>query len=287
MLYEVITKYSTLKGWGFNSPVDVSVYGNGGYMLSKVNSASFATDLNQNVIWHGEDGDNDDCLFFYSTGITKWSYDEDQDVFEHESNDYADKAFYYLSDQGEPKLVIQSAVETSAVTDEVSSYAYYQLYEADLVNLIQSGRVWYGDSFQSGRSINYTFPISEVVDGASLNVFVKAAGRASVGSAFSIYWNGTQAGTISFGSVDTGSKLTEYARTGESRFIVSTSLASSILKLSFNSSSSSATGWLDCIELNYRRKLSFEDTELLFRNPASVGDRRVSRYTIANVSSVV
>lgn len=280
-------KFNTLEEWGFSNPEKVTLYGNGGYMLPKMNAASFDTDLTQNAVWQGKDGDNDDCLFFYSTGTVQWTFDRDLKSFTHKTNDYSDEAFYYLSDQGDQKLVANPSDESLVVTDEVSSYAAYQLYEKDLVNLIESGRDWYGDTYQAGRSLNYSFPIANLVSGSSINICVKVAGRASASSAFSITWNGVPISTVGFTGVDTGSKLTEYARAGESRFNVSNSLPTSVLKLTYDSPSSSATGWMDYIELNYNRELNLDDSELMFRNPESVGEGRVSRYHLENISGKI
>ncbi len=277
-------KYSMLESWGFTNPEAVGVYGNGGFMLSKVNAVSLSSDLMQNAIWHAQDGNGEDCLFFYSTGTIRWTFNEQQNAFTHQSNDYADKAVYYLSDQGPAKLVELVDDDVVVLTDTVSQYADYQLYEQDLENLIQSGRDWYGDRFQPGRTINYSFPIKNSVADRPVNVLVKAAGRSSGSSSFSVLWNGNRQQLISFQGVDTGSQLTEYARSGQTRFSVYSGLATSVVGLTYNSSNSSALGWLDYIELNCWRRLEYEDDPLFFRNPETVGEGRGSLYQIEGLN---
>ena len=277
--------YATLKSWGFSDPENVCLFGNGGYMLSKMNDDPFEDDLVQNSVWHGKDSKNADCLFFYSTGTIEWTYNSAVGVFKHQSNDYADQAVYFLSEQGSRKLVMTLPEASSAYTDDINTFLDYQLYEDDSENLIQSGRQWFGDSFQAGESQQFSFTVDNLDLDSPYNVYISAAGRGSGSSSFSIYYNGSFESSINFSAVETSSSLTQYANTGESRFELDNPASEVDLTLKFNSSSSSAYGWLDYIELNTYRNLVMDGSSMNFRFPGSVGPGKVSRFNLSGVSS--
>lgn len=276
-------RYSELRSWGFANPASVSVFGNGGLMLPKMVAEPFFDDLQQNPVWHSKGSNNEDCLFFYAPGTTRWSYASNS--FTHQANDYSLVSYYFLTDQATPLLLETVPTETRETTDEVTSFVHYQYYEAELVNLIESGRHWLGEQFQAAQNRSFSFSIPNPVSGKSLNCFVAAAGRSSGISSFSISVGGSVRSTVSLGAVDTSNNIAQYANLGQSRFYIPAPTSATTFTLTYNASGSISTGWLDYIELNAECELSMNGSSMNFRTPATIGEGRISRFAISNSNS--
>ena len=277
--------FSQLQSWGFSSPANVCLYGNGGYMLSKLNSDPVADDLIQNPVWYGKDKNNADCLFFYSSGTVEWTYYKSVDSFKHTGNDYSDVTYFFLSDQGTPMVVSEIESTTDDFTDDVSTFLDYQLYENDLENLIQSGRRWFGEKFQRGQSRQFEFSVSNPVETEPFSIYTEAAARSSQNSSFSIYYNGVLRSSLNVSSVDTSDPIGQYANVGQNRMAVSSPQASSVLRFDYSASNSSALGWLDYIELSAHRYLTMVGASMNFRVPASVGSGKVTRFNLSGAQT--
>ncbi len=272
--------YSQLENWGFSSPENVKIYGNGGYMLSKTNDSSFQDDLSQISIWHGKDENNDDCIFFYSTGTIKWNYDEDTDLFSHEKNDYSDYCYYYLSDQGSQKFVEDTNEETSSFNHDISTFQDYQLYENDATNVLKSGRKWYDDRFSVNNSKTYEFSFPNIVSSSPATISVESIGRSESSSRFLLYVEDEQISNLYFQSVDVSSSSSIYASTNKTTVEYSDLDEEFEIRLRYAASSPSSNGWLDFIEINATRNLVFDSPQLIFRTPKTVGEGNITRYNL-------
>lgn len=277
--------FSSLESWGFSDPSEVCLYGNGGYMLPKMNSSRFNDDLTQIPVWQGRDANNEDCLFFYSAGTVQWSYYSSVNAFRHTGNDYSDVSFFYLSDVGTPLVVEQLPAETAPVTDQVTSFLDYQLYEVDAENLIHSGRRWFGPAFLSGASRQFSFLMSNLVPDQPLSIYIELAGRSSQSSSFRLTYNDRAEATVALSAVDTSDPLATFASVSQRRITISNPAASSMIGLTYNASTSSASGWLDYIEVNASRNLVMDGSYFSFRNPSVTGVGRVSQYTISGIQN--
>lgn len=277
--------YSQLQSWGFSNPSQVNLYGNGGYVLPKMNDEEYPDDLVQNSIWHGKDSENQDCLFFYSTGTIKWNFDEASNLFTHERNDYSDYAFYYLSDQGNTSLIEDAESETASFTQDVSTFTGYLVYEDEKVNLIETGRRWYGDRYTNGQSRNYNFSVSHLNQSSPVKVHVEFAGRSELVSRFKIFADVNQVDEVTFEPVDVTSITNLYASARQSTIELSGLSQDFRISLRYLSSNSSSYGWLDFIELNFKNDLVLDQPQLIFRDNDSVGDGTVTRFNLTATSS--
>lgn len=277
--------FSDLKSWGFADPSKVSVFGNGGYMLSKLVDDPLTDDLAQNPVLFAKGASNEDCLFFYAPGTVKWTWNPAADAFTHQGNDYSNVSYYYLTDRFTPLTVQKRTAESGQATDQVNQYLYYQLYEVDAENLIASGRRWFGDRFQPGQSRNYSFSIPTPAAGRRLNGYVEGAGRSSASSSIAVKSGANALGSLVFGSVDTGDAIGQYANTGQSRFYLANPSSSLNFTLTYNASASSSLAWLDFFELNGYCTLSMSGGAMSFRYPGSVGAGKISRFTLSDTNT--
>ena len=277
--------FDQLKAWGFSDPEHVCLYGNGGFMLPKMNDDAFLDDLLQNPVWHGKDKSERDCVFFYATGTLKWNYDPSSGGFKHQRNDYANEAYYFLSDAGMAYPIESLPVEATVFTYDVHHFQDYCLCEDEKENLIHSGSRWFGERFQAGNSQYCNFSLDHLDSSFPVDVFIEGAGRSVNSSALSVYHNQTLKGQMNFQPVQMGDGTALYASLGQSRFQMNNAESDLQLKISFGASSSSSLAWLDYVEVNFYRDLKIDTDPLFFRDPESVGSGQIARFNLNGAGS--
>ncbi len=96
--------------------------------------------------------DRNDRIFFYGQGPHVILPDSSGRFFSHEIHPYSDTTFYYLTYTAgvSQKIAVSNFPDTGGtVLDEFDEYYYY---EADLRNLLGSGRTWLGEFIDSEAS---------------------------------------------------------------------------------------------------------------------------------------
>lgn len=269
-------------------PRNIRLYGNGGDMLPENNAVFRHDDLYENAIYvQGEsDGrfDQDDYILFYSKGPCKWTYDSANNFYSHQLNKFTVSTAYFLTTSLSPGKRITVAASLSDPADyTVTSFDDYKYHEKDSLNLIKSGREFYGEVFDVRTSYTFNFDLPNIVTGSDIKIKTSVLAR-SVGyeTSFRVYSGSSQVlyVTIPACSPDYTSS---YARitSGSASFISGNPV---VLRFDYNKNgNSSASGWLDYIELNCRRYLSFVSGQLAFRDASSIG-MGVSEFIIGNAN---
>ena len=285
--------YSDLINMGINpagiNPSKIGIFGNGGKMLPESNAAFRYDDLTENAIYvHGEaDGqfNQGDYILFYAQGISYWTPDYINGVFNHTLNKYSDHAYYYLTtDMGQAKRITVEAQAILPSNFSVTDFNDYAFHENDSLNLIKSGREWYGEVFDiiTTHSFSFTFPNRKT----SSRVYLKtslAARSKDLSSSFSINAAGNNY-LVSIPGVPS-SYNTEYAASSQDTmsFLSSASLLN--LSITYLKSGFTSIGWLDYLSLNVRRNLVFSGSQMSFRDLVSVGIGNISEFKMQNTSA--
>ncbi|MES2372487.1 MAG: type IX secretion system sortase PorU [Bacteroidota bacterium] len=268
----------------------IKLYGNGGGMLDENNAIQRPDDLFENPIEMNDGGDGlfngSDYFLFYAPGPHRWLKDSANQSFSHQKNRYSDTSYYYITIGGTGKRIpLQSAAGTANVT--VNSYNERYFYENDLVNLVNSGKEWYGEEFNTnlGGNSTRTFTIDwpGLITGQPITLVSSFAAR-SVGAAssFSARINGQQVQTANIPGV-TGFFLDAFATASTQRSNASVAQSSLGLAFIYSPTAGGAQGWLNWFELHGRRNLSVTaNTALFFRDWQSVAANAIAGFTIAN-----
>ena len=277
--------YSDLQSWGFSNPSSVKVFGSGGYMLPTMNNESFYDDLQQIAIWRGKDGSNNDCLFFYSTGTVKWTYNSSKKMFLHKQNYFADNAIYFLTDAGTDLLVQDEEKPDTDPSAQITEYDYYARNESDESNLIQSGVTWYGNRHSSGQNKTYSFDIPNRIESDTLKIYAETIGRSSSQSSLKFFINTLFWDEITYNSLATDDPESMYGRFGAFRKdkIITGSTIS--IGTTYNASNSNSEAWIDFIDVNNRCRLTMSNAQLSFRDIRSVKNASVNEFKIAQANS--
>jgi len=256
--------YDQLSRLGFSQPSQVAVYGFGGHALPEAIDQCTADDLPEVAIYHDTERRR---LLFYGQGLIEWSYNTSRG-FVHRQNTYDTKAYYFLhqkSDAAPLSLNTDPLSFTSlggAKGVPVQQYDLHLLHEQDLINIGQSGREKYGESFLTSSSQKFDFA---QVDSGTVRVTVNFVACSTAPSTLSASLNGTELGQSTIAQ-----KSNDYAFASETNLDKTLSLdqaAGLSLQLRFTPKAgvTPSLANLNYIRIQAKRNFSKPDNFELFR----------------------
>lgn len=286
--------YDFLKDLGLDpdnlDPRKLQVYGNGGGMLPEDNGTFRHDDLVQNPVIVSGEGDGTfnagDYILLYAEGPDKWSYDEAGDRFNYNINLYDTKNYYFITVGSANGLRVESTASASGANNTATTFDDYAVHEKEEVNLIKSGKEWYGDYFNFAvTSRSFSFNIPNMVTSEPVELGVKIAARSSSSSTvMPVNVNGQNIKTFTLTKV-TGVYTDTYARVENSYFNADLNSGNITVDVGFNNSSNAAEAWLDRITINARRDLNFSGSQMLFRDSRTVGAGNITKFSIQGGSA--
>lgn len=295
-IYVITAAY--LRALGINpgsiDPRTIKIYGNGGREVPESNLAPRASDLNEDAIYvEGEsDGrfDEGDYVLFFGKSVRNWDYDPTTHLLSHYINHYSDQNFYWLTVGGAAgrRMAVQQSLSDNPVAAP-TKFLDMALVENDQVNLLSSGKDWFGQAYAPGASYTYVNLLPGLVADDVITYRFRLIARSDVTPSFTVRENGTVGGGTFLGTYSLGAVFYESANTYASERVVTatstSNLTNSTSQLSFTFSGSiSASGWNDWIEIEYPRGLQASNGNYLrFRSPDNVNG--VAEYTLGQFTS--
>ncbi len=284
--------YSFLQNIGIDvttiNPQNIRIYGNGGGMLSELNSVKRSDDLVENAIYVQGESDamfnQGDYVLFYGKGPNSWSYNSTAcPQFKHILNLYSDSAYYFITtDLGAGKRIQSQASSTLSATNTVNSFDDYSFHENENVNFIKSGREWFGEYFENTNSYNFSFSFPNIDVSAPATVKTSLASR-YLTSGSATYSVSSQSGSTSISIPNvTGSEYDDYARILSGCY--SFAPTNSTITVNVTKQTTDAIAWLNYIEVNARRQLNMSGVgdQLIFQDAQSTGSGNVAQYAITS-----
>lgn len=277
-------------------PRNIRIYGNGGGLLPEQNAAFRYDDLTENSIFiSGEsDGSFDagDYILFYGRSTHKWKFDRAATnglQYTFIKNYFSDTAYFYITaDLGPGKRIQPLASNPNAPTDFCTAFDDFSHREIDAVNLVKSGREFYGEYFDITTQYSYAFPFPGLVSNDTVRVKVNLAGR-NIGSDcyFRVDHN---SGNYQLQCSQTGSSYldnvgNENYGLGAQSFLFNDPANPTTVNIKVTKLTSSATGWMNYVTVNCRRSLSLSGSQMLFRDNRTVGAGRITRFTLTGGNS--
>ena len=273
----------------------INVYGSHFGLLPFINSVPRPTDMLINAIEvvDGGDGgfDAGDHILFYASAAQRWELGDS--LFRHTKNVYTDSASYFVGIDVDEPMRIQSAVlSTDAATQTVTQFNDRQFINRDLVNLLKSGRTWYGEVFDITTSYSFNFETPNLVSSSPACVVMSGAARTlnsgvvSNSSTFTITSGGALNQTIPVAGV-ANNYTGPIGRAFKQTFCWNPSGNNVPVTVTFNKFDPvTSVGWLDYLELNCRRVLRMSGDQLSFRDLASVGTGEIADFVIDQAQNV-
>ena len=275
--------YSQLRDMGISNPEEVAVFGNGGYMLPKMNNESYYDDLQQNPIFHTTDAGGNNCIFFYVPGTTKWIYNETAGRYEHQINGYSENSYYFLTDDVGSSLLVGEEVSSEVADTTINEFTQVAFIEDEDVNLLETGRQFFGDKFANGNSRTYNFHFDKPLHNGKAIMRVAVAARASVQTHMLLYVNNVFMDSIQLSATSTTNVYAIYARENEKVYIINAEKDIAVT-LRYASSESGATGYTDHISLNVESDLALVGDQVVIQTDKAANKALVA-YQLQNATN--
>jgi hypothetical protein len=279
---------SFLQGLGLNTNVDprrIKIYGNGGRMVPLQNSEYYPNDLTENAVQvvGEEDGvfDSQDYVLFYAEGVDNWNQENFTNL-----NLYEDKSYYYVTTSGDLGKRIPEIVQPTAnPTTTITTFDDYQFHEVDNVNVLELGRIWFGESFSvtNERTFDFTFP--NLVTTVPVDFNMHFVTESSVVTTFSAEANGQVIGSQSFQAVNPESSEKAINRSIKNAINLSSDNVAVKIKYE-NNGVPNSKAYLNFIRIKAKRNLAGYNKQFRFQSAEAGTNIGVGEYQISNASSI-
>ncbi|NCC72812.1 MAG: type IX secretion system sortase PorU [Sphingobacteriia bacterium] len=287
--------YAQLAELGMNmnglSSANLSIFGNGGGMLPESNAASRFDDLQETsiAVYDGGDGvfDPGDYFIFYGIGPDIWKLDQVHMRFYHQKHAYDNYSYYFITpDAGEGKRITTIPSSNEPPTHISATFNDYQFHELDQVNLIKSGREWFGEIFDLTTSYDFIFPFPNLTADASHHFKIRTVAKSELTSTFVATVNNLDPLIIPINGIPDNPEG-QYAKDASGEMAFEATGDNINISLQYNKSANDAQGWLDYIELNVVRNNVFTAGQMAFRYLPSLGLYNVTEFRLNNANSTV
>lgn len=285
--------YTTLQAMGMDmnglNPNQIRVFGNPSGALPEKNSTARYDDLTEMALYvsGAEDGsfDEGDFVLFYGQEPIRWILNGDK--YERDRNYYSDTTYYYLcADSGIDGLRVGEKESLSAedATTIVTEFPDFQWHEEELMSPYNIGRNWFGEMRNSQDpelGLDFVFPNLATDKALSFNAVVMGRNKSSV-MHYSLRINDNL--LVNNGVIaKTGENYYGILANPSGQFFVDSDTAR--LALSMNPAETSATLYLDYIEIYAWRQLKCTGNRFPFRFKPSQLSAEKSAIWVQNVGN--
>lgn len=277
--------YSDLVGFGIDpatvNPANLSIYGNGGGMLPERNSTARHDDLQENPIYiHGaEDGsfNEDDYVLFFGMGPHTWN--EQLNFILQELNLYEDYSYYYLTTSFEAgNRILTEDPPVGAVSNTTSKFNDFQVVEDELHNLIESGKVWYGDEFGEITTRDYHFHFPHIVPETPVSIKTSVANRTYINDLMVINVNNDFSDSVTLTSIDVNS--TKFGQKKKKTVYLNDLDPDIHVKIDYFPAEPGSRMWLNFINVNAISAIKPINGQLQFRDLSTIAEGAITQFVV-------
>ncbi len=254
-------------------PHTISIYGNGGTETPLDVSAPAPDDLVQNavdVVDAGSIGalDPSDYILMYGKTPRGWAYQPATKSFAHYLNHFSETNVYWLTyGTGAPKPMTQVPSAADPAPYVLSSVIDRVVREDEKTNILASGLEWQGQSFNGGDQITLVQPLPGIDPAAPVRYRFHLGSQSNSSSSFTVTEHGAVIGSIGLGGTQVGDYFASQFINGILDRTISPSIPDqqSQLRFAYNTPSATGKGFLDWLEITYRRNLVALADQFRFR----------------------
>jgi hypothetical protein len=270
------------------NPRNLKIYGNAGGMLPHLNSTPRVDDLMENPIFVSGELDNkfdkEDYIIFYGQSPHKWFLNPNTNNYQHQLHLFSDTTFYFLTFDNTPgkRIQVQNS-HNSPANQTITSFDDYAFHENDIYNLIQSGRMWYGEKFEFVTSHNFSFSFPNIDMSQQAVLEADIIIRSDRDNIMKMTAGGVTSSISTRTLNNMSDYLSVYAHEGSGRVSFLPQSASISVNLEYPKTVSSSVAWLNFLRINVRRHLRMHGHQMHFRDRFSIGPNNVSEFILNNV----
>jgi hypothetical protein len=286
-VYKISKSFLNQIGLNVNAdPRNIKIYGNGGRMLPLLNSTYYPSDLAENAIQVIGESDgifnDNDYILFYAEGVDNWNAESQTN-----SNLFATKSYYYITNSGQLGKRIQNFIQpTNPSTQTITTFDDYQFHEVDLINVVRTGRQWFGEAFNINNIQEFTFEVPNAVPSSLANLNVIVGSDAFNATTFKVEANSQLVGTINLSALTAGSGTELSIAALPSNTTISASNTIKI-KLTYNNNGvPSAKAYLDNIILKSKRNLTGYGKQFRFKYNDASTLSGIAEYQLNSASGI-
>lgn len=274
-----------LKNAGFIRPENVRLFGSRNVAMSRWNTNSVGNRPQQLPIFRYREAGGNESILFYVQGDVRLEYDPVTSQYRHLRNQSARgySWFYLTEDAGvdlTPPLFDQPAGNPDVIT---AAYDDFGLWEAENINLLESGSLWFTAMISGGNSLAKSFSFQDRLENEAVKFNLHAAGRSTSSTRMELAINGNGAGNILFRPIQPATE-TDFATLDS---VQTSSLLAGVtftLSLRYHGSSSDQS-WLDFASVQIRRTLNYRGIPLIFRDGRQAGKNAIVEYRVTGATS--
>lgn len=264
-------------------PRRLKIYSHGGRSLPLVNALNTDFDPPQIAIQvNGEaDGsfDNDDEILFYAESTLGFVEENNSNI-----NPYADRAYFYITADGDTGHRIFPYVSPSGPTDlTITTFDDYQFVEEDRFTPIIVGRRWFGDRFDIENDRTYEFNFENIVTSEPMLVKVYAASASQSQTSMNVNVNGEDVDILSFRAISGTSLGFADQYIGN----LTPTGPNVTVNLNYNNGSNpTSRGYLDYISIEATRNLIAASEQFDFLYKDATTESGIGEYVLSNTQNI-
>jgi len=273
---------------GINSS-DLQLYGNIGGRLPKANAEKQPDDLSEIPLLMnaGDSFGSNDFFTFYAEGADRWSYDNTTQQYSNQKNVYDNNNYVFLRIDGANGKRIQQVSSNDSPTYESDEFDFLQIYEDDRTNLLGAngstegtGKEWYGDYFSQENERNYSdkFDITDINTDEEARIKMKFAARGEDQTFTFLRVNAAEFSQKAFGT-NLSDIEADYAKKVFIDTPVNLQSSGNDISIEYQRSTSNDEGWLDYIQLEYRKKITNKYPQIRVSDKKSI-DQEVASLSV-------
>ena len=267
----------------------IRLYGNGGGMLPQRTSDPRDDDLVENAVLmeDGGDGtfDQGDYFVFYGESPHQWELDLADGLFEHTTNRYTHRNFYFITIGTEPGKRVEKLEQSTVPAEKIfTTYNDYGVHEKNEKSLIKSGAEWYGEAFIeiTEREFVFHFPNRDLT--REVHIAGDFAARSTTVCSFTVFINQDSVFTDNVSAIPENS-ITKYANpSSKSSWFMANDEQDLTVTLRLNRKNENPIGWLNYLQLNVMSHLQFSGSQFGFRNINAYDEGQVSEFRISGTN---
>lgn len=276
-------------------PRKIKIFTAGNGMLPQLNSATRQGNLKEIFIQvSGEsDGsfDNGDQVLFFAKGPDVYEYEVASKIFKYENNLYTTKNFYFLTVDGYNGARILKKENTIGSFPLITVYDDFVFHETDQLNVLHSGREWYGEQVSAAPEMTIKFDITGIVHNSEIKIASQVMAQSFDQSTFHVFLNNVSIGDHLVDLIP-NSQYGAKGRIATDSFNISASSVGAAARTSqeikyqyVKNSSGKSIGYLDKFLMSFQRTLAVSSNQVIFSSAQSL-EQPVSTFEISDAQGV-